>query len=128
MIAEGITITTPTIIAVVVSLAGAVAFMFRMYAAGKEKEIANLEGEKKVYYEMAIEGVKSAKATADYYRGKYEDKPPIVLAAKVISEGSSPSTKAQRETAELATLRASLAAIKLEMGQTPRTEPEHKLE
>jgi len=128
MISDGLVITTPTIIAVVTALAGAIIFMFKLYAASKEKLIDALESEKKVYHDMAVEAIKSAKDTADFYRMKYEGKPPIVLAAPVISEGRSPSTREQRDTATLATLRASLAAIKLEMGQSPRIEPDHKKE
>lgn len=135
MSTEGVTITTPTIIAVVTTLAGAVIFMFKLFASGKEKQladkdkqIAELESTKKSWEEIAMEGIKSAKETADFYREKYESKPPILLAAPVISESHSPSTRAQRETARVATARASLANIKLVMGQTPRTEPEHKKE
>lgn len=126
--AEGITIAAPTIIGAFVALAGAVATMFKLYADAKNRQIAELESTKKSWEEMAMEGIKSAKETADFYRGKYESKAPILLAAPVISESHSPSTKVQREAAKVATARASLAAIKLSMGQSPRLEPEHKKE
>ena len=128
-IAEGgIVINAATIIAVITGLAGTIAFLFKLYAAAKDKQIAALESTKKSYEEMAVEAIKSAKETADYYRRVYENKPPILLTAPVISESHSPSTIIQRETARVATMRASLAAIKLEVGQTPRMEPEHKKE
>lgn len=116
------------LVAVVTALAGAVGLMFKLLMVSHAKSLTDQESIKKSYQEISNEAIKSAKDTADFYRQKYEGKAPIILAAPVISESHSPSTKLQRETAGVATMRASLAAIKLAMGQSPRGEPEHKKE
>lgn len=129
MIAEsGITVTGTVIISLLTTLGGGMVVLFKLYVAAKDKALSDMESLKKSYEEIANEAVRSAKETADYYRVKYEGKAPIILAPPVVSESHSPSTKAQRETAGVATLRASLAKIKAESDQSPRTEPEHKKE
>lgn len=121
---DGITITTPIFVTVVTALAGTIGLMFKLLMASHEKALKDQESIKIAYRDMAAESIKSAKETADFYRQKYESKAPIILAAPVISESHSASTKFQREAAQVATMRASLAAIKLAMGQSPRKEPE----
>lgn len=128
MLAEGITIGTGIVVSVVTALVGGIGVLFKLVMSSHAKEVAQLESVKKSYEEIASEAIKSAKETADFYRQKYEGKAPIILAAPVISESHSPSTRIQRETAAVATLRATLAKIKLDMGQEPRREPEHKKE
>lgn len=121
---DGITITTPILITVVTALAGTIGLMFKLLMSSHAKALADQDSIKRSYQEMAVEAIKSAKETADFYRQKYESKAPIILAAPVISESHSASTKFQREAAQIATMRASLAAIKLAMSQSPRKEPE----
>lgn len=129
MMAEsGITVTGTVIISLLTTLGGGMVVLFKLYVSAKDKALADMESLKKSYEEIANEAIKSAKETQDYYRVKYEGKAPIILAAPVISESHSPSTKVQRETAQVATMRASLAKIKLEAEQLPRVEPEHKKE
>lgn len=127
MFAEGIVVSSPLIISLVIALGSAIALLFKMVISSKDKQLADMESQKKSWEEIANEGVKSAKETADFYRAK-EGLPPIILAAPVISESHSPSTAKQRETAAIATKRASLAQIKLMMQQPPRVEPEHAAE
>ena len=128
MIAEGINITSSMLVSLITTLGLAIVFLFKQVISAKDKQIEELQKIKISYQDIASEAIKSAKETADFYRGKYENKAPIVLAAPVISESHSPSTSAQRDASDVATKRASLAAIKLCMGQAPRVEPEHKKE
>lgn len=117
------------LISVLVGAGGVIAFLFRMIVTDKNKQIdaltarnTQLENTKQSYEDMAIEGVKSARATANYYLQK-EGKPPIIPLVPVISESHSPSTEEQREAARIATLRAEMAQVKVVMGQPPREEP-----
>lgn len=91
-------------------------------AAEKAEEVSR----KRSYEEVAAEALRSNREMADYVL-KMQNKPPMpVLLPPVISESHSPSTEAQRETARIATMRAEMAAIKREMGQEPRKEPERE--
>lgn len=123
------------ILAILGGAGGVIAFLFRLLISSKDRETALLLAEKdraykevedlkKSYKEIAIEALQSAQETTAYYRAK-EGKPPILPVAPIISESHSPSTQKQRETAEVATMRAKIAQIKMEEGQEPRKEPEH---
>ena len=100
---------------------------FAAILAQKDKALADLDGMKKSYQEIAAEAVKSATETANYYRAK-EGKAPLILAPPVVSESHSPSTAMQREVAFIQTMRATVAKIKEVTGQEPRAEPEHAKE
>jgi hypothetical protein len=117
------------------SLGGVVAVLYRGIIAAKDATIENLrkdntelQSKLKSYEEIAAEALKSAMETANYYRKKYEDKPPIMPLAPVISESHSDSTSRQRAEADIATKRAVMAQIKLALGQEPRSEPGHAKE
>lgn len=128
------------LIGVLVGAGGVIAFLFRALIKSKddliiakekehervrqdlEAERKEEEARKKVYQEMANEGIKSAIETANFYRKK-EGKPPIIPVPPVISESNSPSTSAQRETAEVSTMRAKMEQVKRMMGQEARQEP-----
>jgi ABC-type phosphate transport system auxiliary subunit len=109
-------------------LGSGIALLFKLLMASHartvadlEKRLGDVEALKRTYQEMAGEAIRSAKQTADFYRLKHENKPPIVLDEPVVPESSSPPSRLQKETATLATMRANMARIKREMGQAPRT-------
>lgn len=133
MFAEGITVD-PIFVYLAATLAGAgtvIAFLFRALITSKDREtaialkdkdrlLAEVEAMKKSYQEIAAEAIRSAAETTNYYRRK-EGLPPIVPVAPVIPESHSVPDAAQREAAEIQSMRARMAQIKLESGQEPRT-------
>lgn len=152
MFAQGIVIDTVTGIGIVVASGTVIAFLFKLLLGAKDAQIeaekkradaeaaraaadreaerleqnrliADLESRKKSHEEIASEALKSAREMANYLLRK-EGKPPLVPVAPVISESQSPSTAKQREDARIATQRAEMAQIKLEVGQEARVEPE----
>lgn len=138
MIAEGIQIETPYALAIMGGAGAVIALLFRLLItakdeaaalllADKDRELAERLSMQKSYQEIAAEAIKSATETTNYYRAK-EGKPPLIMAAPVVSESQSPSTAKQREVALIATMRASMAHIILENGQEPRAEPERLIE
>jgi hypothetical protein len=138
MFAEGIEIGTVWVLATLGGAGGVIAALFhllisskdREYAlllAQKDKENAELISVKKSYQEITQEALKSAVDVTNFYRAK-EGKPPIIPVAPVVSESHSPSTAAQREAALIATMRATMAQVKVVTGQEPRQEPDHALE
>jgi hypothetical protein len=96
---------------------------FALAMAEKDRVALETESMKKSYGEIATEAVKSATETTNYYRMKYENKPPLPTVVPVVSESHSPSTSLQRETASIATLRARMVILKEATGQDPREEP-----
>lgn len=135
MIAEGMTIEAPYLLAIFAGAGGVIALLFRLLISSKDKELTSViasmnarleevEGLKKVYQEVAAEAVRSAAETTNFYRQK-EGKPPIILPASVVPEGKSPPSVKQLEAAQAASFRAAMAAIKLATGQAPRKEPGH---
>lgn len=111
---------------------GVIAFLFRALIVAKDREAALVMAEKdwllaekisaeKSYKELAAEALKSAIDTTNFYRAK-EGKPPIIPLPAVVPEGHSPSDKKQINTAELQTMRATLAQVKVASGQEPRKE------
>jgi hypothetical protein len=138
---DGIILTSVMMLAGAGVLGGVITFLFKLLLAAKDQVIAakdkahelalsqlaaekaEEESRKKSYAEIAKEAVKSLTETDAFYRQR-EGKPPAIPVAPVVSESHSPSTAAQRETAEIATMRAAVARIKLDAGQEPRIEPE----
>lgn len=136
--AEGVTFTPAQVWATLIGAASVIAFLYRALIVSKDREsnqvllqkdaaIAELVSIKKSYEEVAQDAIKSATATVNHYRQK-EGKPPMIPIAPVISESHSPSTAKQRETARIATMRATMANIRLLSGQIPRAEPERAIE
>lgn len=135
---EGVNLSPVYILAVIAGAGTIIALLFKMVLAGRDREhnlllaqkdaaLMELDSLKKGYQEIAGEAIKSAMDTANYYRSK-DGKPPIDVAAPVISESHSPSTQKQREMALVQTMRATMAQIKVASGQAPRVEPEHAIE
>jgi len=136
---NGILISTLSVLGIFGGAGAVIAFLFRLLIASKDREFAmllaqkeverlDLEGMKKSYQEIAVEAQQTAINTANYYREKYESKPPLIIVAPVVSESHSPSTARQRETAFIATMRATMANIRLATGQESRPEPERAVE
>lgn len=138
-----ISIVSPVVIAVT----GGLIFLFRAYILAKDKIIEGLEKEKtllqeksdkalaekeaerkeeealkKIFAEVGAEAVRSAFDSNNQKR-KQDGKSPLALLAPIVSEGQSPPTSKQMEAARAGTMRAALAAIKLDAGQEPRKEP-----
>jgi hypothetical protein len=86
---------------------------YALALADKDKVNHDLDALKKSYASIAEDAVKTAIDTTNFYRRKYEDKPPLVITAPVLPESHSPSTEAQREAAAIATLRAAMAVVAL---------------
>lgn len=142
---DGIVLTSVVTFTILAGAGTVIAYMFRMLIITKDEviqakekahELALLqlaaekkeeESRKRSYEEIAREAIKSATETANYYRLR-DGKPPIIPEAPVVSESHSPSTAIQRETASIATLRATMAKIKLVTGQEPREEPPQAIE
>lgn len=132
IIAQSIVIDGVYVIALLAGAGSVIGILFKMLLASKENEfkllmtqkekaLADLESQKKSYQEVASEALKSAMDTANYYRQR-DGKAPIIPLPAVVSESHSPSTPEQRETAALATMRATMAQVKVITGQEPRTE------
>lgn len=119
----GIQIDTATGIGIVVFLGGVIGGLFKMLLASKDaqhdKLVKELEAVQKSYREIAAEAVKSATDTANFHRMQ-EGKPPIIPLLPTIPESQSPPTASQQATADIATLRATMAQLKLEIGQKAR--------
>lgn len=105
------------------AVAAALGLVFKLLMASKDKQIEEQAGLAKTYRGIAEEAVKSETEMVNWYRQKYEGKPPLPTVVPVVPEGNSPPTKEQRDAAHLATMRAQMAMIKLETGQEPRAEP-----
>lgn len=145
LLAEGLVIEGVYVLAILGGAGTVIAFLFKLLMGAKDKETAlllaqkdaemrekdkaraDLESVKKSYQEIAAEALRSATETANYYRQR-EGKPPIIPLAPVVSESHSPSTAAQRETALIQTMRATMAHVKSVVGQEPRPEPERAIE
>jgi hypothetical protein len=134
VLAEGITVDAPYVLAIMAGAGSVVGILFKLLIASRDREfalilaerdrsIAELEGIKKSYSDMAAEAVKASRDITNYYREKLGESP-LVPTAPVISESHSPSTAKQREAAFVQTLRADLAQVKLASNQPPRVEPE----
>lgn len=129
---DGVLGSPVTIGGLLIGAGGVIAYLFRLVMAAKDREYALLLKEKdhdnaelaevkKSYAEIAKEAVRGYAETANFYRQR-EGLPPLMLPPAVISESHSPPTEKQKETAFIQTLRAGMARIKEEMGQTPRKE------
>lgn len=95
--------------------------------ADAKKYYTELESVKKSYAEIAAESQKASKDMLDWWL-KSQGKPPVLFVAPVVSESHSDSTLAQRETAAIQTMRATMAALKLAAGLEARAEPGHAVE
>lgn len=126
---EGITIITGLLVA----MGTTVVFLHRHLMAAKDAErerlladrealVKQLEAKKKSYEQIAQEAVHALVEVADKQRAR-EGRPPVTPLASVVPESSSPSTPAQRDDAAIATLRARMAAVKVDQGLPPRLEP-----
>lgn len=138
LLADGIVIDMVAGGGILTVLVGVVAALFKLLIKEKDdkhaaalaeraKDAIECDGMKRAYQDIAAEAIKSAQATTDFYRQR-DGHPPMLMLAPVVSEGHSPSTTRQREAANIATMRAQVAAIKLAMNQEPRGEPEHAAE
>jgi len=98
---------------VVSALTGAMVFIFKLLMASKDEQL-------KSYKEIALEAVRNLELAANDKRMEQGRQmfPPL---APVVPEHSSPSSKDQRESAEIQTLRAKLVAAKLDLGLPVRT-------
>ena len=129
-------IETPYVIAILTGGGGAIATLFALLRASWDKQLTDkerqiidkdkqLEEQKsinKTLYGIADEAVKSAIDTTNFYRAK-DGKPPVLVVAPVVPEGSSPPSMMQRDAALIATMRANMAAVKIAASQEPRREP-----
>jgi len=140
MIADAI-ITTPQIIYVVVTLAGVIVtlvggirYLFRALITSKEREYEGLLKEKerdlrelenlwKSFRDIGSEAVKITTARENAFRHK-EGLPDLQFVVPVVPEAFSPSTELSRANAEIATLRAQLAQLKLSAGIPAAPTPE----
>lgn len=116
-----------------------IAFLFRALITSKDNEMKaamsaynaalterdRLMSEKvsaeKSYKEVASEAYRTATDILNHYR-KMEGKPPVLPPAPVVAEGHSPPDDKQKKTAELQTLRANMAQLRLVAGLPPRKE------
>lgn len=152
MLIADVTFTTEGVVvitALLVAVSGALVYIYRKSESDRDREYARLladkereynrmiaenekdkrelENTKKAYGGIAQEAVKAYKDTVNNQRTK-DGQPPVQIVAPVITESNSPSTAKQREDAEISTLRAQMAAVKLADGQEPRKEPPHAIE
>lgn len=110
------------IVSIVVSLGSVIALLYREGQRAKDARIKEMEDRLKSYSQIAGEAVKEYADAVNHYRSK-DGKLPVSLAPSVISESHSDSTPKQRDEAAIATLRATMAAIKAAEGLPPREEP-----
>lgn len=119
--------------AVVGALASAVTYLFTMLTANRSAELANQKAiyEKQLeversntssWREMTLElGINIEKAVNR--KRAANGLPPFKELAPIVPEHSSPVTKKQQQTAEIATMRARLVAATKELGIEPREAP-----
>jgi len=132
LFAEGTIELSPfTLVGIVTVLTGAVGTLFKLLISSKDStigdlklEVIELKNRVKSYQSIGEEALTTSRQIADFYRQKFEGKPPIVPLAAVVTESNSPSTAKQREDAVVATMRAMMAQVRLETGLEPRSEPE----
>jgi crotonobetainyl-CoA:carnitine CoA-transferase CaiB-like acyl-CoA transferase len=85
------------------------------------ERLVDKDAEKAVWKAMALEGAANLERATNAKLAT-EGKPAIVPIAPVVGERQSPMTPKQRETAEMATVRARLTRAALEINTPARTE------
>lgn len=140
LLADGIQIETPYALAILTGSGVVIGTLFKLLISSKDREHAtalrekdmllkelvearnNAEALNKSNREIAADAVKSATDMLNFFRSK-EGLPPVLPLAAVLPESHSPSTPKQREAAELETIKATLAAVKLAAGLPPKEAP-----
>jgi len=122
----GITIGVATVISVFIATQGVIAVLFKLLMASKDREYATMLREKerdvreleqlwKSFRDISVDNEKVMRTRENSFRAK-EGLPPLEVLLPVRPEAFSPSTELSRANAEIATLRASLAQIKISAG------------
>jgi len=101
------------------SLVTAVLGLHRLLIAAKDERIKDAESQRDIYLGMLREAIAIVESMAQTRARESGLKVPDPL-APVIPEHSSPASARQRQTAEMATLRARLVAASLLLGLPPR--------
>ncbi len=112
---EGMVVIT----GLLVSLIGAITFLFKLYAASKDAQIAEMKSQRDVYFEMVKEANSALESKIDEIF-KITSKKMVKRVVPVVPEHSSPVTQAQIDTANMQTERARLTASTLALGLPPR--------
>lgn len=107
---------------IIVCLGAVIGLLYRAGQKAKDDQIIEMKERLKSYSEIAGEAVTEYATAVNHYRAK-DGKARVNLAPPVISESGSPSTPKQRDEASIATLRATMAAIKEAEGLPAREEP-----
>src|SRR5678816_2719478 len=95
-------------------LVGTIAMLFKQLMASKEKQLVDMTSARDSFKEMANESVSNLEVIAN--RGREQrGEPPFKLIAPVVPEHQSPVKEAQKQTAELQSLRARLVAATLNL-------------
>lgn len=120
-----ITISTEAMVvisAIVVSLTGAVTYLFTTIISNYDKQLEFLKSDKKSWQEMAQElGINIEKAVNR--KRALEGLPPFRNLEPIVPEHSSPVTVQQQSTADIGTMRARLVAAAKELNLPPRLAP-----
>ena len=115
MMLADLTVNTETmaVISLVVGgLTGVIGMLFRLY-------VAQVKEERDTWKKLADGAVSNLEYAANVQRKK-AGMSPLTELAPVVPEHSSPTSKRQEETAEMATMRARLTAAVLSLGLEPR--------
>ena len=129
-----IEISTGQALTALTVLVGTISGLFWMLIASKEREHSALLKEKerdlrelenlwKSFRDIGSEAVKITTARENAFRHK-EGLPDLHIIAPVVPEAFSPSTELSRANAEIATLRAQLAQLKISAGIPAAPTPE----
>jgi len=129
-----IEISTGQALTALTVLVGTISALFWMLIASKEREHSALLKEKerdlrelellwKSFRDISTDSEKVMRARENSFRAK-EGLPALSVLVPVVPESFSPSTELGRANAQIATLRASLAQIKISAGIEPTPTPE----
>lgn len=106
-------------VTIVGSITGALVFVFKMLISSYEKQLAVLITDRDNWKQVSGEAVGNLRKAANAKRVR-DGKEPYEDLADVIPEHNSPVTEEQRQTAELATVRAALVAATKDLNLPPR--------
>ena len=93
-------------------LCSAVVVVFKLLMATKERQLADMQSQRDSYKGIANESVRTMEDLANRVRTE-QGKPAFTAIAAVVPEHSSPPSEAQKQAAELQTLRARIVAATL---------------
>jgi hypothetical protein len=110
-----ITLSTEAVVtigALLATLGGVVAFLFRMLIAAKDADLADMKEQRDGYKKLAASAAASMEDAA-VRRQQAQGATPVPMVAPVAAQHNSPTSEKQQEAADFATLQARVVAAQL---------------